>query len=416
MRVLIPNHFPLEGSGSGIYSQNVARELTEKGHEVIVIAPGHRIHEGYPFEVRTILFSEDESGETSDQRLPFNFPCFTTHPESSTTFGDLNRAQMQTYVGAFQTEMDKVFLEWKPEVIHAQHLWVTAYAAHQLGQPYVTTAHGTDLMGFRKYPAWKAIALEGGRYAARVIAISHQVLKDTHELYEIPQERLRLVWNGFDQEVFSTKSLDRESTIANMGLPEDTEEVVSFVGKLTEFKGVDVLLDAAAIYEKEFNKAVTIIVGDGELRQELKQQVRDLDLRRVVFLGHQPQDVVALIYNLADVSVIPSRVEPFGLVAVEALACGTPVIATNEGGLPDFVNDSVGVLVDVDDAAGLATAVIHELSTGSKAHKGAHAAEYARSNFSWSGQVDRMIKIYSEALMDKTGSERADMKEGSTLE
>jgi glycosyltransferase involved in cell wall biosynthesis len=106
---------------------------------------------------------------------------------------------------------------------------------------------------------------------------------------------------------------------------------------------------------------------------------------------------VADLYNIADVSVVPSRVEPFGLVAIEAMACGTPVVATNEGGLPDFVDARVGTLVDVDDAKALADAIVGEVQSKSKSSKGSFAARYALEGFSWSMQVDKMISIYQEA-------------------
>ncbi len=398
MRVLIPNHFPLEGSGSGICTQNVARELVNKGHEALAITPGHDEQTGFPFEVRTILFSPDEVGDTRTERLPFNFPCFTTHPLSTTTYADLDDAQREAYIGAFRSAIDSATSEWEPEVIHAQHLWVTPYAAKLTGLPYVVTAHGTDLMGFRKYGAWKSVALEGARGAGAIIAVSKQVARDTIELYSVASEQVRLVWNGFDQGVFHVMSGDRNEVLTRHDLPPDPRYIVSFVGKLTHFKGVDVLLDAAVSYERELGEIFTIIVGDGELRSDLEGQAERLGLRGVYFLGHQAQSEVAKIFNVADVSVVPSRVEPFGLVAIEAMACGTPVVATNEGGLPDFVDKRVGALVDVDDPDQLAAKIVDEVRGEAKAVKGPFTAEYALHGFSWASQVDKMITIYEEVI------------------
>jgi glycosyltransferase involved in cell wall biosynthesis len=398
MRVLLTNHFPLEGSGSGIYTQNVARELTHKGHDAIVIAPGHEAHSGFPFEVHTILFSPDDPIQDDSSRLPFNFPCFTTHPLSTTTYGDLSAEQRQAYVDAFVHATTQVVADFKPDVIHAQHLWVSGYAAHTTGLPYVATAHGTDLMGIRKYKEWKAIALEGAQHAAAIIVISKQVAEDTLSLYDIPAGNIRLVMNGFDESIFRVQTVVKDKILSSYGITGEFEYVVSFVGKLTDFKGVDVLLNAAAIYEQDLGRVLTLIVGDGELRGDLEAQAQRLRLMGVHFLGHQPQPGVAKIYNLADVSTVPSRVEPFGLVAIEAMACGTPVVATNEGGLPDFIHDGVGVLVDVDDAERLAEAIMAEIRSDAKARKGPDAARYALEGFSWSTQVDKMIAVYEECF------------------
>ncbi|MCJ7569599.1 MAG: glycosyltransferase [Anaerolineales bacterium] len=398
MRILIPNHFPLEGSGSGIYTQNIAREITRKGHKALAITPAHEKQRGYPFEVRSILFTPEDAERESGPRLPFNFPCFTTHPLSTATFGDLDDDQHQAYVQAFQTAIDSAVLDWNPDLIHAQHLWVTGYAALKAEMPYVVTAHGTDLMGFRKYEDWKEMALEGTQHAQTVIAISKQVARDAIELYGIPEERVRIVMNGFDENIFHVMSVHRSKVLARYGIPKEPGHLITFVGKLTEFKGVDVLLDAARIYERELGDVMTLIIGDGALRTQLEEQAKRLGLKGVHFLGHQPQPMVAEILNSADISTIPSRVEPFGLVAVEALACGTPVIATNEGGLPDFVDERVGALVDIDDSTALANAIISEIQSNSKEVKGPFAAAYALKDFSWSGQVDKMIEIYEEAL------------------
>jgi len=86
------------------------------------------------------------------------------------------------------------------------------------------------------------------------------------------------------------------------------------------------------------------------------------------------------------------------LVAVEALACGTPVVATNAGGLPDFINEKVGALVPVDDPDSLAAAIIAEIENGTKRTKGVYASQYALDDFTWAQQVAKMIKLYQDAL------------------
>ena len=145
-------------------------------------------------------------------------------------------------------------------------------------------------------------------------------------------------------------------------------------------------------------------LGDVYKRQQLWQEMHDLrqelGLTGVHFLGHQPQPTVARVYNIADVSIVPSRIEPFGLVAVEALACGTPVVATNAGGLPDFINDQVGALVPLGDHEALAEAIIDEIKSGSKQTKGRYAAQYALDGYSWPSQVKKMVELYEKALAD----------------
>jgi glycosyltransferase involved in cell wall biosynthesis len=398
MRILLPNHFPLEGSGSGIYTQNVARELVKKGHAAYAITPAHEEQVGFPFEVESILFTPPGSSRHRQGRLPFNFPCFTTHPLSNTTFADLDAAQRDAYIEAFEGAVRSAVETWQPDVIHAQHLWVTPYAALQTGVPYVVTAHGTDLMGFRKYDAWREVALQGALHAQAVIAISKQVAADAIDLYGLDEARVHLVMNGFDEDIFKIMDLQPSQVLPTHNVAATPEVLITFVGKLTHFKGVDVLLDAAAKYEQKLGSVVTLIIGDGELREALEAQAERLELKGIRFLGHQPQTEVAKLLNVADLSIVPSRVEPFGLVAVEALACGTPVVATNEGGLPDFIDERVGALVDVGDADALANAITREVRSSAKERKGSFAAEYAREFFSWSVQVEKMIDIYEQTI------------------
>jgi glycosyltransferase involved in cell wall biosynthesis len=201
--------------------------------------------------------------------------------------------------------------------------------------------------------------------------------------------------NGYDPGRFYPEPMTKEQ-IRSMFDIALQERLVLFAGKLAHFKGVDVLLEAAKLYEDERpGEILTFIAGDGELVTSLKKQAADSNLKGVHFLGHLDISQLRALYSTADVSVVPSRREPFGLVAIEALACGCPVIATNQGGLPDIIIDEVGALVDVDDAFGLATAIKQEIYRPDRAQRGEFAAKYAFDNYAQDSLMDSLIEIFS---------------------
>ena len=143
---------------------------------------------------------------------------------------------------------------------------------------------------------------------------------------------------------------------------------------------------------------ITLLAGDGQLFDEMHALRDELGLTGIHFLGHQTQDKVARIHNASGLAVVPSRFEAFGLVAVEALACGVPVVASAVGGLPDFINDEVGALVPAEDPEALAAAIISELEQNTKQTKGPYANKYAYESFTWKTQVAMMIDLYRQAV------------------
>lgn len=395
MRILILNHFPLEGSGSGVYTQNLAEQLSKMGHDVKVVVPEHEPITNDLIQVRSVIF---RNGNNSQWEVPYNFPCFTTHPRSNNTFENLTQEEIQVYISTFQKILQQEVEEFKPDIIHAQHLWILPYCASKTGIPYIATAHGTDLKGFRADERYREYALVGARKASKIITISNQVDREVEELYGIPKESRSLIFNGFDNEIFYPMKRDRFQVLSKYYIHEEPEYIVTFVGKLAHFKGVDVLLRAAKIYERELKSVITFIIGNGDQYQNLLDIKTELELKHIHFLGHRSQGSIAELLSIADVSTVPSRVEPFGLVAIEALACGTPVVATNQGGLPDFIDSRVGSLVPVEDDIALAEAIIREVTNPNKSEKSKFAARYSHEGFSWDRVAREVENIYREVL------------------
>jgi len=393
MKVLMINHFPIAGSGSGTYTRNIAVHLMKKGHEASIImpenttkfssVPGARM---YP-----VFFSHDEAIKDA---LPFNFPCFTTHPRSVMTFFDMDEEQLDAYLSAFRKAIAAAIGESRPDVIHGQHIWLLSWLARETGVPYVVTAHGTDLMGFQKTSRFRKYATEAAAGAKKIITISNDNDDLVKSLFPASAGNTVFMRNGYDPERFYPQRITPNQMLATFDIP-TKKRLVMFAGKLAYFKGVDVLLEAARLYEGAHpGEIVTVIAGEGELSGSLKKQAEDYMLKDVHFLGSLDISQLRALYSTADVCVVPSRREPFGLVAVEALACGSQVVATNQGGLPDIINDQIGALVDVDDAFGLSAAIINELFRPDRAERGEAAAKYAFDKYAQDSLMDELIEIY----------------------
>ena len=393
MKVLLVNHFPLTGSGSGVYNANIAHSLIRKGHDVRIVMPENtKVNDP---RLHPVYFKGNENIEGS---LPFNFPCFTTHPRSVKTFHDLTPEELYLYKKAFTDALAEEVESFKPDVIHASHIWILADIAASFDVPLVITAHGTDLLGYNENPRFRAEAENAAEKAFKIITISEDNAKLVEETFPFAKDKTLLIKNGYDPSVFYKEDYDKKEVLKELGINENYKKVVSFAGKFTKFKGIDLLLKAAAIYQRD--DTVTIICGNGELFEEMQKLARDLNLKNLVFLGNKPHDVLRKIYNIADVSLVPSRNEAFGLVVIEAMACGTPVIGTNQGVIPEIINSNVGIVFEPENYHELAEAVTLVLD-GTLKFDSNEVANYAYNNYSEDELIKPLINVYEEASKTK---------------
>lgn len=394
MRVLMINQFPLTGGGSGFYTKNIAKSLTSLGHEVCIIIPENttKIEKIDGVIIKPVFFKRREIIEG---QLPFNFGCFTTHPRSNMTFNKYTDNQLEMYIKAFEDTIESVINDFKPDVIHSGHIWILSNIASKYNIPTIITSHGTDIIGYNMWNRFHKYSNDAIERCSKVITISDSNKEDVLTAFPHAKDKVVQLRNGYDQNIFERREYNKKEILNKIGIDKNYKNIVLFSGRLVQIKGVDVLLKAAKRYEDE--NTLTLIAGGGVLLESLKEQAEELELNDVVFLGNQTQENLNILYNIADVLAVPSRIEGFGLVAVEALACGTPVIATNQGGLPEFINEKVGAIVEVEDDVALEKEISKILS-GEKKFNKEELANYAKNNYSQKLLINDIVKLYKSCI------------------
>jgi glycosyltransferase involved in cell wall biosynthesis len=418
MRILQILLFPLHGSGSGSYVDRLAEFEQARSHTVKVLCCD-RVVPQRRYETAALVFADVPGVEASTGRtaaspakastptasydLDFNFPAFTTHPLSTaTTFGSLSDNQRCRYIEAFRRKIHAEVAAFRPDIVHAHHGWVIGAALAELDVPYVISLHGTEHYGFTHYPAYRELALKGLRKADRVLALSAADRTTAIETYALDPDRAEVITSGVDTMAFKPVTIDRASVLARYGLAEVDRPIVFAGSKLAAFKGTEVLLRAAAIYSKIPEHPITLIAGEGSEHAKLEALCDELHLREdVFFLGNQNAVQMRDLYNVAEVTVLASHIDWFPLVVVESLACGTPVLASAVGALPQLVDSNIGRLFSAGDYATLTAQVTDFIRSDFKATAGAACVAHVCEKFSWDMTVERIIEVYRDVLKAK---------------
>ena len=394
MKVLLINQFPLFGGGSGIYTKNLAKSLTALGHEVQIIIPENTTEiekiEGVKINPVFFKYKEEILGQ-----LPFNFPCFTTHPRSSLTFNQLTDEQLKMYEDAFRLKMKEIIQNFKPDIIHSGHIWILSSIATEFNIPTIVSSHGTDILGHQSWKRFHKYCNKVIDKCKNIITISES--NNEQVLQEFPEAKSKVVniVNGYDQEIFYKKEYKKENVLKEIGINKTYDNIVLLSGRLVHVKGIDILLKAAKIYEKE--NILTLIAGEGILHKELEKQAEELDLKNVFFLGAQTQEELNKLYNIADITVLSSRYEGLALVILESLACGTPVVVTNIEAMLRFMKKDFGVIVEKENPKALANGIIKTLKEKDK-YDSNKIADYMKKNYTTEILINKIVDLYKTYL------------------
>ena len=216
------------------------------------------------------------------------------------------------------------------------------------------------------------------RFADCVVANSPSVARLVEQADGVPPSRIQVIPNFVEESAFEPLGeAERSSLLGKFGIPADAI-IVGVIARLAPVKDHATLLEAAALLRERWPDVWYLLVGDGESRGDLMAKARDLGLGdRVVFAGQQPHE--PNLHHLFDVSVLCSRNEAFPNTVIEAMAAGTPVVATAVGGVPDAIEDGVtGRLVRASDPGHLAT-VLEELLASPDVRQALGAAGRARA-------------------------------------
>jgi glycosyltransferase involved in cell wall biosynthesis len=378
---------PFVQGGAGVYAHNLVTELARLGHEVHVITPRASGGEREALEEGVFI-----------HRLGF-----------------LNKPFLA--VVSFWVSLRKEFASLKKQtggfdIVHSNGLSAFSLGQKALSSPSVITIHHLTRTTLRTLGAnlparIRNLRGEAGisplieplciRRADRIITVSQFTRRDISHAYGIPESRIEVIYHGARPENYVLPEEARLRLRSNLGI--ESQPMILFVGRLVPRKGVDILLRALPQVIKEMD-AKLVLAGSGN-QKDYRRLAQALNIPdKVIFLGHVPDDTLSLLYSSCDLFVLPSRLEGLGIVVLEAMAAGKPVIATNAGGIPELVETGHnGILIEAGEAEELASAITRVLGDKSLARAiGKNNTSKVREHYSWEVAARKAVHLYSDLI------------------
>ncbi len=366
--------YPTYG-GSGVLATELGLALAEKGHQVhfISYAIPHRLNRFF----ENVFFHEVE---------------LSTYPLFEHSLYDLALTSKMMEVAEYEN-LDLIHVHYA--IPHA----VSAYLAKQVRRKarkdlkFITTLHGTDITLVGLEPSFMPLVKFSTEESDGVTAVSRFLKEKTLTNYNIEKE-IEVIYNFIDTEKFKPQN----SEIFRHHIAPGGEKVLVHTSNFRVVKRVTDTIRILAKVKKEIPTKL-LLVGDGPDRSECERLTRELDLQKdVLFLGKQ--DGLTEILNSADLFLMPSQSESFGLSALEAMACGIPVVSSSVGGLPELIiHNETGFIAEIGDVDRMAKYTI-DLLTNERKYKtfSKNSRDRAVNNFDKNLIVPKYVSYYEKIL------------------
>jgi D-inositol-3-phosphate glycosyltransferase len=392
-----------DSGGMNVYVRELARELGGRGIEVDVFTRWR---------------------EKDDPRIQALGPNARVVHIPSGPMGYWPKMAVYEHLDEFTPKLlEHVEREGKEyDIVHA-HYWLSAKVARTLERRWrVPSIQMFHTLGRVKREVMDEdmdgesdvrieIEREAVRQSAAIVAASEIELAELRRLYRADTARVAVIPCGVDSTLFHpVRQADAREALGR----DQCERLVLFVGRIEQIKGIDVLLRALGLLFRrhpELRSDLCLLVVGGALDpgSDESETEKIVELRRLVhehrmesnvaFVGSRGQEELALYYAAADVCAVPSLTESFGLVALEAMACGTPVVGTRVGGLQTVIeHGESGILVPAGDYRALADAIAQVLTDARLRMHLAHGARDRAEHFTWKRVGDRIVDLYDRVL------------------
>ncbi|WP_010650627.1 N-acetyl-alpha-D-glucosaminyl L-malate synthase BshA [Oceanobacillus massiliensis] len=359
--------------GSGVIATELGKLLAEQGHEI------HFITSSIPFRLNKIhpkvYYHEVEMN---------HYPVF----------------QFPPYDLALAAKMAEVIDQEKLDILHVHYAMphaICAILAKDIAEhdvKIITTLHGTDITVLGIDHTFKKIIKHGIEKSDAVTAVSNNLASQTSEMLELNKE-ISVIYNFVNEEEYNRKNMPKLRE--QYGIKEE-EKVLIHISNFRKVKRVQDIILAFEKIRKQV-KSKLLLVGDGPEYSSLVQLSERLGMKEdILFLGKQNN--ISELLSIADIKLLMSEKESFGLVLLEAMACGVPCIGTNIGGIPEVINhEETGYIVELGDIEATARHAVHLLQNEQLLKQfSQHALEHSMKHFESTKIVNQYLRLYDSVL------------------